>query len=208
MTSRATCVAIALGFVSALPLLTAGQNKTPPDSTSATPPPLAADYPSDRAGILILSSDWISIPSEVPAKTHLKHGFAPAVTYGIAPAAAVSDYDGLHARVQVEPGRPVICICHLISLPGNPALVRLHQKKNFRELDGGKLHFGAKLEEAEKNDLIPTNVSQPESTVWLIQPQQALPAGEYALMLGTQNMGIFPFTVAVPSPSSVAPVKH
>jgi hypothetical protein len=126
----------------------------------------------------------------------------------LAPAATVTDYEGLHARVQIEPGRPVICICHLISLPGNPALVRLHPKKNVRELDGGKLHIGAKFAEAEKSDLIPINVSQPEDTVWLVQPQQPLPAGEYALMAGTQNMNVFPFTVAAASPSSVAPEKH
>jgi hypothetical protein len=186
----------------------AAQNKTAPDSALATPPTLTADYPRDRTGILICNADWISIPSDTPAKIHMKHGFAPALTYGIAPAAAVSDYEGLHARVQIEPGRPVICICHVISLPGNPALVRLHPKKNLRELDGGKLHIGAKFAEAEKSDLIPTNVSQPESTVWLVQPQQALPAGEYALMVGTQNMSIFPFTVAAASPSSVAPEKH
>ena len=154
------------------------------------------------------SSDWISIPSEMPAKSHLKHGFAPALTYGIAPAAAVSDYEGLHARLQIEQSRPVICICHVISLPGNPALVRLHPKKNFRQLDGGNLHIGAKIAEAEKTDLLPINISQPESMVWLVQPQQALPAGEYALMLGTQNPSIFPFTVAAASPPSVAPEKH
>ena len=208
MTSHTTSVAIALGIVSALPLLTAAQNTPAPESGSATPPTLTAEYPRDRTGILIRNSDWISIPSEMPAKIRMKHGFAPALTYGIAPAGAVTDYEGLHARVQIEPGRPVMCICHVISLPGNPALVRLHPKKNVRELDGGKLHIGAKFAEAEKSDLIPINVSQPESTVWLVQPQQALPAGEYALMAGTQNMSIFPFTVAAASPASVAPEKR
>lgn len=204
MTSRATYAAIAI--VSALPLLAAAQNK--PDSAPAPPSTVTADYPRDRAGTFMLSSDWISIPSEMPAKSHLKHGLAPALTYGVAPATAVSDYEGLHAQVQIEPGRPVICICHVLSLPGNPALVRLHPKKNLRELDGGNLHIRGKIEEAEKADLLPINISQPESTVWLVQPQQALPAGEYALMLGTQNVSIFPFSVAAASPSPVAPEKH
>lgn len=104
----------------------------------------------------------------------------------------------MHARVQIEPGWPVICICHVLSLPGNPALVRLHPKKNFRDLYGGNLHIGAKLERAEKDDLVPTTISQPESAVWLVQPQQALPAGEYALMLGTQNLSILPWLPRVP----------
>jgi hypothetical protein len=208
MTSRTDYVAIAFGIVSMLSVLTVAQDKTSPDSTSATPPPVTADYPRDRAGILMGGADWTSVSSEVPTKSHLKHGFAPAVTYGIASAEAVSDYDGLHARVQVEPGRPVICICHVMSLPGNPALVMLHPKKNLRQLDGGNLHIRGKIAEAEKADLIPVNVSQPENGVWLVQPQQALPAGEYALMLGTQNVSIFPFTVSAANPPSVAPEKH
>jgi len=204
--SRMTPVAIALGILSALSVLARAQNGATQGAASTTPP--TVDYPRDRSGILIRNSDWISIPSEMPAKIHMKHGFAPALTYGIAPAGAVTDYEGLHARVQIEPGRPVICICHVISLPGNPALVRLHPKKNVRELEGGKLHIGAKFAEAEKSDLIAINVSQPENTVWLVQPQQELPAGEYALMAGTQNMSIFPFTVAPPSPPSAAPEKR
>jgi len=39
-------------------------------------------------------------------------------------------------------------------------------------------------------------VSQPERGVWLVRPRQDLPAGEYALMLGTRNVNIFPFTLA------------
>jgi hypothetical protein len=97
--------------------------------------------------------------------------------------------------VQVEPGRPILCVCHLISVPGKPVLVRLHPKKDIRELDAGKLHMSAKIAEAQKSDLIPAGISQPENGVWLIQPQQALAAGEYALMLGTQSLGIFPFSV-------------
>lgn len=208
MKLRATYIVIVLGIISAMPLHTAAQNKTSPDSAPATPPTVTADYPSDRAGILIQSSDWLSVPAAMPAKSHLKHGLAPTFTYGIAPAEAVSDYAGLHASVQIEPGRPVICLCHLLSLPGNPALVILHAKKDFRELDGGSLHIRGKMEEAQKTDLIAINISQPESTVWLVQPQQPLPAGEYALMLGTQNVSIFPFTVAAASPPSATPEKH
>jgi hypothetical protein len=208
MTSRAACIVITFAIFSALPLLGAAQNKTSPDSASATALTVTADYPSDRAGIFVRSSDWISIPSETPAKNRLKHGLAPTFTYGIAPAAMVSDYEGLHAPVQIEPGRPVICICHILSLPANPALVKLHPKKDFRELDGGNLHIRGKVEEAEKTDLIPINISSPESTVWLVQPQEALPAGEYALMLGTQNLSIFAFTVAAANAPPVAPEKN
>jgi len=208
MSFRTTCVAIAVGSVLASPLLTSAQNRIASDSASTTPPTLTVDYPSDRSGVLIRSSEWISIPSEVPAKYHLKRRFAPVFTYGIAPAGAVSMYEGLHARAQIVPGRPVICICHMASLPGNPALVRLHPKNGFRELDSGKLHIGGKIAKAQEDDLIPIKVLQPESTVWLVEPQQALPTGEYALMLGTQNMSIFPITVAPASPSSAAPARQ
>lgn len=210
MASRAASIAILLGIFSFFSVLAAAQETTTFESILQSPTTVTADYPPDRTGILILSSDWIPVPNEIPAKSHLKHGLAPTFTYGIAPAEAVSDYEGLHAKVQIEPGRPVICICHLISLPRNPALVVLHAnpKKNVRQLDGGNLHLRGKIAEAEKADLIPINVSQPESGVWLIQPQQDLPPGEYALMGGTQNLSIFPFTVAPASPPSAPPAKH
>jgi len=176
----------------ALPRLLLGQSA--PDSTAASLS--TADYPSRQAGVFIRTSDWVSIPNQTPSRTHMKHALAPTFTYGIAPAEGVSEYPGVHAQVGVPPGRPVICICHVLSLPGSPVLVRLHAKKTFRELDVGKVHLGSKEGEAERNDLIPTDVSQPESSIWVIQPKEDLPAGEYALMLGTQNVSIFPFTVS------------
>lgn len=86
--------------------------------------------------------------------------------------------------------------------------VRLHPQKNFRELDAGELHIGGKFEEAEKSDLIPVNVSRPESTVWLVQPQQVLQPDEYALMLGAQNLSIFTFTVDAVSGQSPSSPKN
>ena len=56
--------------------------------------------------------------------------------------------------------------------------------------------------------MIAVEVSQPENMVWLVRPLEALPAGEYALMLGTQNMRIFPFTVSSPANDSAASVPN
>lgn len=224
---------IFFGFFLGGPLLMAAQNPPAPSGSPATEPvfvdrqtqpqsnPSAApakdsaglsstEYPKLRAGILILDSEWLSVPGTGPARSRAKHSFAPAVTYGIAPAAMVSEYAGLHSQVQVRPGQPIICVCHLISLPGEPVLVVLHPvpKKDLRELRAGNLHIGIKTEEAEKSDLIPIHMSHPEETVWLLQPDQALPPGEYALMLGTQNLAIFPFTVAAQSPTTPPPPVH
>ncbi|HTS13496.1 MAG TPA: hypothetical protein VMH00_15370 [Candidatus Limnocylindrales bacterium] len=169
---------------------------------------VSAEYPKDRAGILIRGTDWISIRSEMPTKSRVKHALAPTFTYGAAPAEIISEYEGLHAQASVATGRPVVCICHFTSLPGNPVIVRLHPKKNLRELDGGKIHIGVKMEEAEKSDLIPVDVSRPEDMVWLIQPQQTLPPGEYAVMLGTQNVSIFPFSVTDSGATPSSPAKQ
>lgn len=194
MASRCVCVIFCVAIFFGLCTVTPAQESAAADR-SATSTTLSADYPSDRAGVLIRDSDWLSIGSEGPSKSHVKHSLAPAFTYGLAPAVIVSDYNGLHAQVHVQSRRPVICLCHFNGLPGEPVLVKLHVKKGMRELDGGKLHIGAKLAEAEKSDLITVNVSKPDETVWLIQPEEPLPPGEYALMLGTQNIVIFPFTV-------------
>lgn len=185
--------------------IASAQGNEAPATSSAAPTAVTADYPPDQAGVLIGASDWIAIEGEGPSKSHIKHGFAPAFTYGIAPAAIVSDYKGPHAQVHIQPGRPVICVCHFNGLPGDPVLVKLHVKKGMRELDGGNLHIGAKLEEAQKSDLVAANVSKPGDMVWLVQPNDALPPGEYALMLGTQNIVIFPFTVDGEGASGSAP---
>lgn len=205
MRTRIISFAVALAVVAFTPVSTRAQNPTAPPAPASLAP---TDYPHDQVGVLIRSTEWRPLANENPVKSHLKHGLAPAFTYGVAPATAVSDYAGLHARVQVEPGQPIICICHIISLPGDPALVKLHPAKNVRQLDGGKVHIGPHASEAEKSDLVPVNVTQPENMVWLVRPQQALPEGEYALMLGAQNMSIFPFSVAAANPPAPAPEKH
>lgn len=192
----------------ASPSLTFAQNKSAetPSANVAFP----KDYPTDQPGVFIQSLGWISLPSAVPFKTHVKHAIAAYFSYGAVPAPLVADYNGPHAAVQVSTAQPVICICHLISLPGSPIVVRLHPKKNMRELDGGNMPilYGSKMVEAKKNDTIPVDVSQPESTVWLVRPREELSVGEYALMLGTQNINIFPFTVSIPGiDTSGSPLK-
>jgi hypothetical protein len=57
----------------------------------------------------------------------------------------------------------------------------------------------SKMVDANKTDLISADVSHPDPQVWLIRPQSTLEPGEYALMLGTQNIAIFPFTVVAAS---------
>lgn len=194
-------VALLLKTIVTSPPFAQTQNK-PADSASDAPK-LTADYPRNPPGVLIQGSAWMPITLAAPFKTHTKHAAASFFSDGVVPAAIVADYEGPHAAVEVEPGQPMICICHIIGMPGNPVLVRLHPKKQFRELDGGNLPiFGSKVAEAKKNDLIPVEISQPESTVWLVRPKVALPAGEYALMLGTQNIDIFPFTVIPPGGDS------
>src|SRR5579859_7765326 len=161
---------------------------------------LTADYPTDRAGVLIENGQWVAVTNQNPSKTKVGHGIAASLTYGAVPAKIVAEYEGEHASTQVENAQPILCLCHFSSIPGNPVLVRLHAKKGSRELDGGRMTVypivgNSKMADANKSDLIPVDVSQPDPQVWLIRPQAALQPGEYALMLGTQNMSIFPFTV-------------
>lgn len=161
---------------------------------------LTADYPTRQPGMFIQSSSWIELPGAMPFKTKTAHGIAAGFSYGLVPAKVVAEYQGDHAVAEVNPGQPVICICHIISLPGQPVIVRLHPKKNARELDGGRMIVypvtgGSKMADANKSDLIAVDVSQPDPQVWLVRPHEPLGPGEYALMLGTQNINIYPFTV-------------
>jgi len=182
------------------------QNQQAPGSG----PELTADYPRSPAGVLIQSAQWMAVANQTPSKTKMAHRVAASLSYGLAPAKVAAEYEGEHAPTQVEAVQPIICICHFMSLPGDPVLVRLHPKKLSRELDGGKMIIypvvgGAKMADANKSDLIPADVSHPDPQVWLIRPQSPLQPGEYALMLGTQNMSIFPFAVVPVGGTSVGP---
>jgi hypothetical protein len=96
-----------------------------------------------------------------------------------------------------------ICVCRFSSIPGDPVIVKLHPQKGMRELDAGKLPIlGGKMAQADKSDLVQADLSHPAKTVWVLQSKTPLPEGEYAVMLGTQNMAIFPFTVSASAPSS------
>jgi len=167
----------------------------------------AADYPADQSGIFIQSASWIAIPNAMPAKTRAARGLAASLSYGAIPAKVVAEYAGEHAFAQVSARQMVICICHVLSLPGEPVIVRLHPKKDSRELDGGKMIVypvvgGSKMADANKSDLIAVDQVHPDPNVWLVRPQSPLAPGEYALMLGTQNLNIYPFTVAASSGST------
>lgn len=185
------------------------QNQTSPAQAGEKGP--TADYPRDPAGIFIQASKWIPIANQNPTKAKAAHSLAAGLSYGIVPAKVVAEYDGDHASAQTEAAQPTICICHFYSIPGSPVLVRLHPKKGARELDGGRMTVypvvgGSKMADANKTDLVPADVSQPEPQYWLVRPQSPLEPGEYALMLGTQNISIFPFTV-LPTPLSPSQTK-
>jgi hypothetical protein len=195
---------------SALLALHAQSNPAPAGAVEDNHPAQAAekastvDYPRNRPGILIQGTEWIPLANQYPTKTKTAHSLAAGLSYGIVPAKIVAEYDGDHAPIQTDAAQPTICICHFYSIPGAPVLVRLHPKKGARELDGGRMTVypvvgGSKMADANKTDLVPADVSQPEPQYWLIRPQSPLEPGEYALMLGTQNISIFPFTVLPPS---------
>ena len=161
---------------------------------------LTADYPMDRAGVLVQNGDWTAVANQNPSKTRVGRGIAASLTYGAVPTKIIAEYAGEHGATQIENTRPVFCLCHFSSIPGDPVLVKLHTKKGVRELDGGRMVVypvigNSKLADANKTDLIPVDVTRPDSQVWLIRPKAALEPGEYALMLGTQNISIFPFSV-------------
>jgi hypothetical protein len=200
--SRLSLLPALLAVVFAGSAFTLGQDhSTSPASSS---PNFATDYPSDKPGIFLQAQPWLGIKSEMPVKTKAAHSFAASLSYGLVPAKVVAEYDGVHAAFETGLAQPTICICHFFSLPGQPVIVRLHVKKKTRELDGGKMIVypvvgGSKMADANKSDLIPVDVQQVEENIWLVRPQLALDPGEYALMLGTQNIAIFPFAVAAPA---------
>lgn len=184
------------------------QDQTAP--APATTAGFPSDYPMARPGVFIQGSAWSEVQNQFPAKTRAARGIAASFSYGLVPAKVVADYYGERSATQTDLSHPVLCICHIISLPGQPVIVRLHPKKDMRELDGGRMIVypvvgGSKMADANKSDLVPVDVNQPDPQVWLVRPQVPLPPGEYALMLGTQNINIYPFSVEAAAGNSIAP---
>jgi hypothetical protein len=199
MNTLLRCV-VALILFSLLPSAQLAPAQDKPSTPSPTPSNFPAEYPDDGASVLVENSSWVALSQESPSKAHTKWGLAASLTYGAVPATIVAEYQGPHAKLQIETRRPVFCICQVPAIPGGPVLVRLHPKKDTRELNGGRLPFlGAKIAEAKRSDLVPTEVVRPENACWLVRPRQDLPAGEYALLLETEDMSIFPLTIANPS---------
>jgi hypothetical protein len=204
MNTLLRCV-VALILFSLLPSAQLAPAQDKPGTASPAPSNFPAEYPNDGASVLVENSGWVDLSEEFPSNIRAKRGLLASLTYGVIPAAVIAEYQGQHAGLQIETRRPVFCICNVPSFPGGPVLVKLHLKKDLRELDGGRLPvLGAKIAEAKQSDQVPTEAVQPDKACWLMRPREALPAGEYALMLGTQNMSIFAFTIANPSGGNLA----
>jgi len=191
--------AVALILFSLLPSAQLAPAQDKPSTPSPTPTNFPAEYPDDGASVLVENSSWVALSQESPSRAHTKWGLAASLTYGAVPATVVAEYQGPHAKLQIETRRPVFCICQVPAIPGGPVLVRLHLKKDTRELNGGRLPvLGAKIAEAKQSDQVPTEAVQPEKACWLMRPRKDVLPGEYGLMFGTQNMDIFAFTIANP----------
>jgi hypothetical protein len=179
------------------------QNK--PSTASHAPSNFPAEYATDGVGVFVENSGWEDLSQEIPSKIRTKGGLAGSLTYGVIPAVAIAEYSGQHAELQIETRRPVLSVCNFPSFPCGPVVVRLHPKKDLRELNAGRIPvLGAKIAEAKQSDVVPTEMAQPEGACWLLRPREDLPAGEYALMLPTQNFAIFAFTIANPPSANPA----
>ncbi len=200
--------AAALVLFSLLPSAQLAPAQDKPGTASPAPSNFPAEYPTDGVSVLVENSSWLPLSQESSPKPRFRRGLIGSLTYGAVAAVVIIEYRGQHAELQIETRRPVFSICNVPSFPGAPALVKLHPKKDSRELDGGRLPaLGAKIAEAKRSDQVPTEAAQPENACWLMRPREDLPTGEYALMLGTQNMGIFPFTITNPPVRNPAPAS-
>ena len=130
--------AAALILLSLLPSAKLARAQGKPSTASLTPSNFAAGYPNDDASVLV-DSGWVALSQELPSKIRTKRGLVSSLTYGVVPGAIIAEYPGQHAGLQIETHRPAFSICNVPSFAGAPALVRLHPKKDSRELDASRL---------------------------------------------------------------------
>jgi len=156
--------------------------------------------PDQPPGVYIQGADgWHALSSATPYKTKAAHGFLSSMTDGAVAGRIEAEYRGAHAAVQVQSARPTVCISHMIT-PAEPIIVRLRDKKNDRELDGGKIRAlpvtgETKMAQAESTIVVPATTDKSEYGITLVHPQANLTDGEYALMFGPTNVAIFDFGV-------------
>jgi len=157
--------------------------------------------PSGEPGVYVHGSGgWHLLAQTSPSKEKIKHAFLSSLSYGAVGAPMEAEYAGRHAAVQVQGAQPVVCVMHIMT-SNPPILVRLQQKKKFRELDTGTIRAvpivgSTKQAKAEAGSVIPTIAETAEDGVTLLRPKTDLAPGEYAVMFGAQNMAILPFGVA------------
>lgn len=198
------CSVAALALFSLQPSAQLAPAQDKPGEASLTRTDFPAEYPADDASVLV-DSGWVALSQELPSKTRTKRGLVSALSYGVVPGTIIAEYPGQHAELQIEARRPVVSVCNFPSFPGGPVVVRLHPKKDLRELNAGRIPvLGAKIAEARQSDVVPTEMAHPEGACWLLRPREDLPAGEYALMLPSQNFAIFAFTIASPPSANPA----
>lgn len=156
--------------------------------------------PDQPPGVYVQGADgWHALSQATPFKTKLAHGFLSSMTDGAVAARIKAEYHGSHAAVQVQGARPTVCVSHLIT-PAEPMIVLLREKKDHRELDGGKIRAlpvvgGAKATKAESSIVVPTTKDTSDHGITLVHPQADLGPGEYAVMFGPTNVAIFSFGV-------------
>lgn len=172
----------------------------PPASGATQPPAKDTSGPTGQPGLYVQdSTGWHLLAQNMQYKAKVKRGFVSGLTYGAVAAPMVVEYPGVHAAVQISMTQPQICAYRLM-VPGTPLLVRLTPKKQKRELDSGSLRavpLVGQTHEAKASDssLIPTKTLPSTTCVTLLQPEQPLVPGEYAVMFGAQNVAIMDFGV-------------
>lgn len=166
----------------------------------ADTPAGAPACPNQPPGVYVQGADgWHALSSTTPFKTKAAHGFLSSMTDGAVAARIESEYRGSHAAVQIQGARPTVCISHVIT-PAQPIIVRLREKKNDRELDGGKIRAlpvvgGMKTTKAPSSIVVPTTIDKSRHEITLVHPKADLAPGEYAVMFGPTNVAIFDFGV-------------
>lgn len=156
--------------------------------------------PDQPPGVYIQGTDgWHALSSAAPFKEKAAHGFLSSMTDGAVAANIEAEYRGAHAAVQVQGARPTVCISHVMT-PAEPIIVRLREKKNYRELDGGKIRAlpvtgEIKMAKAQSTIVVPTTTDKSQYGITLVHPQANLAPGEYAVMFGPTNLAIFDFGV-------------
>jgi len=151
---------------------------------------------------------------QAASSENLEAGFAPGLSFGLAKAKIQDRIAGAHAAIRTQERSPVfymyltsngymydVATTYLekraasgapsnFGSPSQFSLISMEDKKDYREMEVGRLGLGGEKDTLDEKQMIKFNAEQIRPNVFKVTPETALKPGEYAFVAATGLGGV------------------